>query len=153
MCNIHSEVHARISDFFFQFSDAAPLALPKKDLALNGNRTGKGVDFFCIAAFIWRPTGGGCLNLAKPAQNLYFLDDFFSNFQRICDRISLYLLLLLLFSFWRNLANIKNAGQDRLILLGFNYNCTSDYLIYHIILSNFCSLRENLKQKQNQNCT
>jgi hypothetical protein len=44
-------------------------------------------NFFCIPTFIWRPTGGGLLNLPKPAQNLYFVGDFFSKIKKICDRI------------------------------------------------------------------
>jgi len=52
-----------------------------KDLALNSNRTGKRVEFFSIPTFIWRPTWRGLLNLAKPAQKLYFFDDFFHNFK------------------------------------------------------------------------
>ncbi len=42
---------------------------------------GKTVDFFCIPTFIWLPTGGGLLNLVKPAQNLYFFWQFFQNFK------------------------------------------------------------------------
>ncbi len=55
---------------------------PKKDIALNGNKTDTGIKKICIPAFIWRPTGGGLLNMAKPAQNLYFFDDFFKIFKK-----------------------------------------------------------------------
>jgi hypothetical protein len=75
-----------------------------KDLALNSNRTGKRVEFFSIPTFIWRPTWRGLLNLAKPAQKLYFFDNFFHNFKESTTK---YFFKILFFSFWRNFAQKK----------------------------------------------
>jgi len=47
----------------------------------------RGQNFFLYSCFYLATHRGGLLNLAKPAQNLYFFDDFFAKFQRICDRI------------------------------------------------------------------
>jgi hypothetical protein len=74
--------------------------IPLLDLALNGNRTDKAIEFFCILALIWRPTGGGLLNLAKPAQYLYFYGHFFFKISRnLRKNIPL---KNLFFAFWRN---------------------------------------------------
>jgi hypothetical protein len=64
--------------------------------------TRQAVELFCIPAFIWRPTRGGLLNLAKPAQKLLFFGDFFSKFQGICVGI-----LILFFELWRNFRGEK----------------------------------------------
>jgi hypothetical protein len=91
---------------FSSFSCSTIGEHPKKDLALNGNRTGKAVDFFCIPAFIWRPTGEGLLNLAKPAQILYFFGDLFQIFK---ESVTGYSFEILFFAFWRNFAQIKKS--------------------------------------------
>jgi hypothetical protein len=53
---------------------------------------------------IWRPTGEGVLNLAKPAQNLYFFGDLFQNFK---ESVTGYSFKNLFFAFWRNFAGKK----------------------------------------------
>jgi hypothetical protein len=50
--------------------------------------TGKAVKKICIRAFIWRPTGGGLLNLPKPAQNLYFVGDSFQKLKKSATEYS-----------------------------------------------------------------
>jgi hypothetical protein len=51
-----------------------------KDLALNGNRTGETVEFFCKE--FGDLQGGSLLNLANPVQNPYFFGEFPQNFQK-----------------------------------------------------------------------
>jgi hypothetical protein len=48
----------------------------------------KAVEFFCIPAFIWQPTGGGLLNLTKPAQNLYLFGNFKKKIKKFATKCS-----------------------------------------------------------------
>ncbi len=104
------------SDFDFQFSSCSTIGQhPKKDLALNGNRTGKARQqkYFCIPVFILRSTGERLLlNLAKPAQNLYFFWRFFFKFSKNLPQNTPFKILF--FPFWRNFASKKKEKKPLL---------------------------------------
>jgi hypothetical protein len=57
---------------------------------------------FCIPAFIWRPTRGGLLNLAKPAQKLLSFLFFAIFFQIFKESVTECSLEIFIFRIWRN---------------------------------------------------
>ncbi len=63
---------------FFQFFDVASVAsIPRRNLDLNGNRTGKRVEFFGVPALIWRSEGAGLLNLGNKESSEEYSFKFF----------------------------------------------------------------------------
>ncbi len=70
------------------FEVALLAIIPKKDLALNGNRTDRTAEFFLVnPALFWRGKEAGLLNLANPVQYPYFFGDFSQKFPEISRNI------------------------------------------------------------------
>ncbi len=77
--------------FVFQFSHVAPLAsIPRRIYSIKWQQDRHRNFLKIIPAFIWRPTGGELLYLAKPAQNLYFYGHFYFIFQNFKESATEY---------------------------------------------------------------